>query len=577
MLSPRGSHAARTARTLRSRSHLLTIVGCATASFVGFGGLAALVSACSGATATSPSPDASVTTDAVAPLPDVAMPDASTDDVANTDDASADWLVPPPIARDAGEGTLGPMRQSCAFEAGAWPAQTIGTEYPVGADIPINHVIVIMQENRAFDHYLGRLVAQGYYNAGDFTEVTGGGSGADAGGDAGDGGGSDSGLVVDAGVDAGGLVPGSGFSDPTAVDVPPPGWFNPDSDGGIIVPHPDNEHCFGLNHGWNDQHGYWDNGKNDHFVIGNNPDGQKALFYEDDTVIPFYYALASTFSIGDRYFCSAMTSTWPNRLFLMAGTSFGLGDNSAVTVDMVDKPAPQIFSLLEAGGHSWKDYTDGPHQVAFFPNYGLSPDALAHYGTVKCTLMADIQNGTLPDVSLVMGDEVTETSDEGPSDLPGIGGQLVETIIRNLWASGSWKDTAVFITYDENGGAADHVPPAPACEPDGYMPHDVNNTPLPGKFDRTGFRVPFIVVSPYAKKHFVSHTVHDHTSILRFIETRFGLPALTARDANAAPPMEMFDFKNPPFMTPPTITAKTVVPAGILTQCNQSLAPLTCQ
>ena len=173
----------------------------------------------------------------------------------------------------------------------------------------------------------------------------------------------------------------------------------------------------------------------------------------------------------------------------------------------------------------------------------------------------------------MMGDEVTETSDEGPSNLPGIGGQLVETIIRALLASPSWKDTAVFITYDENGGIADHVPPAPACEPDSYPPHDGNGNPLPGAFDTTGFRVPFIVVSPYAKAHFASHTVHDHTSIIRFIEARFGLPALTARDANATPPMEMFDFKNPPFMTPPTITAHTTVPPAILTQCGQSYAP----
>ena len=261
----------------------------------------------------------------------------------------------------------------------------------------------------------------------------------------------------------------------------------------------------------------------------------------------------------------------------MAGTSFGIGDNSFCTEDTVDKPAPQIFSLLESGGHSWKDYTDGPHQVTFFPNFGLGPDALAHYGNIKCNLLADIKNGQLPDVSLVMGDEFTETSDEGPSDLPGIGGQVSEAIIRALWASGSWKDTAVFITYDENGGIADHVPPPPACEPDNYPPHDGNNNALPGAFNTTGFRVPFIVVSPYTKKHFVSHVVHDHTSILRFIETRFGLPALTARDANSTPPMEMFDFKNPPFMTPPTITVTTTVPPAVLTQCKRvARAPESC-
>ena len=470
------------------------------------------------------------------------------DDVANAEDAAADWLVPPNLARDAGDDALASLRQACTFGAGAWPAQTLGNEYPIGADIPINHVIVIVQENRSFDHYLGRLVAQGYYEAGDFT------AGAD-GGEA-----------------------GSGFSSSTQLDGPPPGWSNPDGDGGIVVPHPDDEYCYDVQHDWVTMHNDWDNGKNDGFVIQNNPGGAKTFFYEDDTVIPFYYALANAFSVGDRYFCAALTQTWPNRYFLMAATSFGIADDA----DYVQGPVSQIFSLLEAGGHTWKDYADEIHMEEFFGEYGLSPDFTSRYGTIgvgQCTLFNDIEKGTLPDVSFVMGSEVFgEDSDEGPAALPEIGGQLVETIIRSLWASSSWKDTAVFITYDENGGIADHVPPAPACEPDSYVPHDVDGGLLAGKFNTTGFRVPFIVVSPYAKAHFASHVVHDHTSILRFIEARFGLPALTARDANANPPMEMFDFANPPFMTPPTITATTVIPPAVLAtpQCaNQNtLAPL---
>ena len=91
----------------------------------------------------------------------------------------------------------------------------------------------------------------------------------------------------------------------------------------------------------------------------------------------------------------------------------------------------------------------------------------------------------------------------------------------------------------------------------------------------TGFRVPFTLVSPYARAHFVSHTVYDHTSITRFIEARFGLPALTARDANSTPPYEMFDFAHPAFTTPPTITAHTTAPPAILAQCKQTLPP-TC-
>ncbi|HEY8090706.1 MAG TPA: alkaline phosphatase family protein, partial [Polyangiaceae bacterium] len=470
-------------------------------------------------------------------------PDAST----GGDDAGLEGgdelLAPPPITRSQTEAQLAPQRQSCAFGPGSWPAQTIGTDYPVGPDIPIDHVIVIMQENRSFDHYLGRLVAQGYYKAGDFSSPT-----------------------------------AEGFSHPDELDAPPAGWSNTDSNGTVITPHADNEHCYGVNHSWGAQHDDYDNGKNDHFVTQNDPDGQRTFFYEDDTVIPFYYALASTFGVGDRYFCSVLSSTWPNRFFLMAATSFGIGDNSFNTLDTPDHPVAQIFSELEAGGHTWKDYTDGPHMTAFFPYFGIQKGVLPHLGTVKCDLLNDITSDTLPDVSFVMGDEVDEDSDEGPSDLPGIGGQVVETIIRTLFASPAWKHTAVFITYDENGGIADHVVPGPACPPDDLAtPHDGNGTTLtPGTFDTTGFRVPFIVVSPYTKAHYVSHLVHDHASITRFIETRFGLPAMTGRDANALPPLEMFDFKNPPFLTPPSIAAHTPVDPTVLASCKQSLAPLSC-
>jgi phospholipase C len=469
--------------------------------------------------------------------------------IGDAGDDSPDVLEPPPITRTQTESQLAPQRASCAFTAGAWPAQTIGTDYPIGTDIPINHVVVIVQENRSFDHYLGRLVAQGYYDAGDFAA----GDSLDGGGPAG---------------------PGSGFSHSDQLDGPPPAWSNPDADGGLVFPHPDTEYCYGVNHGWDSEHDDYDDGKLDHFVTQNDPDGERTFFYEDDTVIPFYYALASTFSVGDHYHCSVLSSTWPNRYFMMAATSFGIGDNSFCTIDTAATPVATIFSLLEEGGHTWMDYTDGPHQVQFFPYFGFLRATYAHYGNIKCDLMGAITNGTLPDVSYVMGDEVDEDSDEGPSDLPGIGGQLVENILRTLFASPSWKDTAVFITYDENGGLADHVEPAPACPPDSYPPHDENNDPLtPGSFNQTGFRVPFIVVSPYAKAHFASHVTYDHTSVVRFIESRFGLPALTGRDANATPPMEMFDFQSPPFVTPPSLPAHTTVPPAILTQCKQVYAP----
>jgi len=431
-------------------------------------------------------------------------------------------------ARTQTEGELAPQRAACAFSAGAMPAETIGKELRIGNDIPIKHVLVIVQENRSFDNYFGRLVADGYY-------------------------------------------------EPGSVDVPPDGWMLPDGNGGMVGPHPDTDFCYGVNHGWDDMHDDWDGGKNDHFVTNNNPNGARSISYEDSKIIPFYYALAKNFAIGDRYFASVMTSTWPNRYFLMGATSWGIGDNSFNMTDTTEHPAVHIMGQLDAAGRTWKDYTDGPHQIQFFLHYGFSQAAIAHNADIKCNLMSDIENNTLPDVGLIMGMETGgESSDEGPSALPGIGGKLVEEIIRKLWASPAWKDTVVFITYDENGGMADHVPPAPACEPDDYAPHDENNKPLAGKFDHTGFRVPFTVVSPYARPHFVSHQVYDHASITRFIEAKFGLPAMTARDANAAVPLEMFDFDHPAFMTPPTITETTTVEQAVLDRCGQHYASLVC-
>jgi phospholipase C len=509
-----------------------------THSFAIHGAAAATLCLALGCSQTSAPTDATGTTDALDVGLDQFTPPPR-------DAAPRDVLMPPAITRSMSEAALLPQRRTCAFHAGAWPAETLGTEMPIGRDIPIDHVIFLMQENRSFDNYFGRLVPQGVYQGGDFSTAADG-------------------------------TRGSGFAHPDQVDVPRADWSQPDGNGGTVLPHPDDAYCYGVNHGWRDMHDDYDNGAMDHFVTNNNPNGQRSMYFEDSSVIPFYYALADTFAIGDQYHASVMTSTWPNRLFAMAATSFGIGDNSFVTQDTAAHPVTQIFSMLEAGNHTWRDYTDGPHQVSFFLYYGFRTATTARFGTARCDLMRDIANNTLPDVAYVMGDEVNGTSDEGPSALPGIGGAWVEGILRALFASPAWAHTAVFVTYDENGGMADHVPPERACPPDGLAPHDGDNNPLPGAFDQTGFRVPFTVISPYARRHFVSHQVYDHTSILRFIEARFGLPAMTDRDANATPPMEMFDFQNPPFVTPPTIAAHTTVPDAVLMHCGQHYAPLGC-
>ncbi|HKC71162.1 MAG TPA: alkaline phosphatase family protein, partial [Terriglobales bacterium] len=149
------------------------------------------------------------------------------------------------------------------------------------------------------------------------------------------------------------------------------------------------------------------------------------------------------------------------------------------------------------------------------------------------------------------------------------GSAYVASLVNALMTSPSWKDSAFFLSFDEGGGFYDHVAPQPAVSPDGIPPSDLVTSPsldicatgngaggYTCDFTLTGYRVPLIVISPYAKKHYVSHTVADYTAMLKFIETRFNLPSLTARDAAQMDMTEFFDFVNDPWATPPTPPAQ---------------------
>jgi len=119
-------------------------------------------------------------------------------------------------------------------------------------------------------------------------------------------------------------------------------------------------------------------------------------------------------------------------------------------------------------------------------------------------------------------------------------------VVNAVTSSPAWPKTVMVLTYDEHGGFYDHVPPPSACEPDTSLPQGE-----PGqKFDRLGFRTPLLVISPFVKRGYVSHQTVDHTSITRLVEARFGLPAMTARDANAWPLLDLFDFDHPDLSIP---------------------------
>jgi phospholipase C len=140
----------------------------------------------------------------------------------------------------------------------------------------------------------------------------------------------------------------------------------------------------------------------------------------------------------------------------------------------------------------------------------------------------------------------------------------VSDVVHAVMSGPQWRGTALFLTYDEHGGIYDHVAPPEACAPDDSAPKlEKGDVGVAGDFKRLGFRVPLVVVSPFAKKGYVSHLQYDHSSITRFIETKFRLPALSKRDANADPLLDMFDFANPPFVTPPDLPVPSVDQAEV--------------
>ena len=173
-----------------------------------------------------------------------------------------------------------------------------------------------------------------------------------------------------------------------------------------------------------------------------------------------------------------------------------------------------------------------------------------------------------------------EDSEENPQDIQ-YGEVFLAQVVNALMASPSWEKVLFIWTYDEHGGYFDHVPPPPAVVPDDTPPDVAVPPDRPGGYDRYGFRVPMGLVSPYAKADYVSHVVSDHTSILKLIETKWNLPALTERDARASNLLDMVDLKAPPaFRHPPglppaadpskraqcTVTgAGTIPPASALT------------
>ena len=426
-------------------------------------------------------------------------------------------LVSPENPDAAPYDSFASMRRGCAFGKGQTTVDTIGPKVRHGDALPFQHVLVLMMENRSFDHYFSKLNAS-YPDA-------------------------DVATALNTSIN-----PSPKPSHP--MDQPP---FH---ETRYCVESPDHE--------WTNSHLQYDNGKMDGFIATNWPDGEWAMGEYDESDIPYYYWLAKTFATSDRHFSSVLGPTWPNRFFFFGATSWGRTFTPATDdARKLDVPSTgqTIFTLLDAKSVSWRIYYASSWPPLTLPMLGqgsIPGNAISPISDLESDVLAD----ALPSFAFIepnfRGDG---SNDEHPPSNVQMGQAFVQLVVNALASNPKvWAKTVLFITHDEHGGFYDHVPPPEACEPDNIKPNDF-------AFDRNGFRVPLLVVSPFARRHYMSHYITDHTSITRFIENRFDLPAMTSRDANAWPLLDLFDFDSTS-VDFPAGDAGELSPAG-LAQCGQ--------
>jgi phospholipase C len=360
----------------------------------------------------------------------------------------------------------------------------------------------------------------------------------------------------------------------------------------------------------------WNQGKMDGFVVATQevtPDADKTvgMGYWSEEDLPFYYGLARTFPLADHWFSSCLGPTFPNRRFLIAGTANGLVDD--LPFHLLDYPPNgTIFDMLTRHEISWANYhpvagdksrarraahyrrrrarrallalVHGPRQAAegiqkdiqftadLFP-MGIGQHMVHIHGMDQ--FFADADAGTLPAFSLV-DPAFAEFSEENPQDVRK-GESFAAEVINRVMHGKGWPHTLLIWTYDEHGGYYDHVAPPPAIPPDdvegktmaarptwlqvahrllfpGHIKEAENPGEEPMRYDRYGFRVPAVLVSPYSRRDCVLSEVFDHTSVLKLLEEKWNLPALTRRDAAALSPLGALDLDGPPaFLEPPQL------------------------
>lgn len=434
-------------------------------------------------------------------------------------------------------------------------ALAVPAHHRTGTIADVEHIIILTQENRSFDHYFGTL----------------------------------------RGV--------RGFADPHAVRLPSGQsvWHQP-ADNGYLLPFRPDVTDLGKTflpdppHGWNDSHAAWNAGHYDRWVASK---GVASMTYHTRRDLPYHYALADAFTICDAYYCSLMGPTDPNRYHMWTGWcgNDGVGGGPVITNAEAGYGWTTYPERLQRAGISWKVYQDigngldaggywgwtddpyignyGDNSLLYFHQYqNAQPgDPLADLAKTGTNVLAqgrdplrlldrfrgDVRGGTLPQVSWIVAPEAFT---EHPNFPPDYGAWYVSQFIDILASNPAvWSRTVLFINYDEGGGFFDHlVPPTPPQTPEqGASTVDTVNEIFPGDSTHSsapyglGTRVPLLVVSPWSKGGWVNSQVFDHTSLIRFIEARFGSqypdliePNITPwRRAVAGDLTSAFDFARP--------------------------------
>ncbi|ARP73701.1 phospholipase C, phosphocholine-specific [Streptomyces pluripotens] len=430
-----------------------------------------------------------------------------------------------PISRRGFVGLGASVAAGVTLGAGARTA-TAAPAPATGTIKDVKHVVILMQENRSFDHYFGRL--RGVRGFDDRSGITLAGEHS----------------VFDQPNGLGRQYPWKLSATPSAGG----------KDGETLA------QCNGdLPHSWSSQHSAWNKGRLDSWVsaVGN----VRTLGYLDRSDIPFHYALADNYTVCDGYFSSTLSATGPNRTYLWSGkvdsSSYDGGDESGLTWQ-------NYAEALQAAGVTWKVYQNaadnyGDNGCAYFKRFanaragdplydrgmssvpavtGSTPDDIA------AAIRADVVGGTLPQVSWVVPNQAFS---EHPYAPPGDGAHFVNLVYQALSADRDVFDsTVLFLNYDENDGYFDHVPPP--APPAGTPGEFLNGVPY-----GFGFRVPMIVISPWTRGGWVSSEVFEHTSVLRFLETwtaALGKPATCStisdwRRRVSGDLTGVFDFANP--------------------------------